>query len=54
MEQWAQEHVDLLGPATPHLKRNGEGEINFIALRGWLDCEPAERDGRPGVEFSWQ
>jgi hypothetical protein len=54
MELWAQEHVDLAGPGTLQLKRNGEGEMTFIAVRCWLDCEPADRGGRPGCEFSWE
>jgi hypothetical protein len=54
MEPWAQDAVDLVGPGSVELKLSGEGEITFIAVHGWLDCEPAEHDGRPGVDFSWE
>jgi hypothetical protein len=30
------------------------GELGFIAVTGELDCRDADREGRPGVEFSWQ
>jgi hypothetical protein len=34
----------------------GTGAVSsvFIAVRGWLDCRPAVRDGRTGVEFTWE
>jgi hypothetical protein len=54
MDLWAQEHVEALGPALIRLERDGAGEISFLCVRGWLDCEPRERDGRLGVEFSWE
>ncbi len=41
MDNWDQEAVDLVGPG-------------FIVVTGELDCREADRDGRPGVEFSWQ
>ncbi|HVQ98873.1 MAG TPA: hypothetical protein VMS16_08740 [Mycobacterium sp.] len=33
---------------------DGTGQFGFIAVRGWMDCRPAERDGRTGVEFTWE
>jgi hypothetical protein len=39
MELWDQEAIDLAG---------------FIAVRGWMDCRDAPRDGYPGVNFSWE
>lgn len=53
MELWAQDAVDLVGPGILELKSDGEGEITFITVHGWLDCEPAEHEGRPGCDFSW-
>jgi hypothetical protein len=41
MSGWDREAIDLVEPG-------------FIAVRGWLDCRPAERDGRTGVEFTWE
>lgn len=32
---------------------DGMGCFRFIAVEGWMDCRDAHRDGRPGVEFSW-
>ena len=28
--------------------------MGFIAVEGELDCRDVARDGRPGVEFSWE
>jgi hypothetical protein len=33
---------------------DGLGQLGFIAVTGESDCREADRDGRPGVEFSWQ
>jgi hypothetical protein len=33
---------------------DGLGSLAFIVVTGELDCRDAERDGEPGVEFSWQ
>ena len=43
------------GEARLHrVDEDGLGELGFIAVAGELDCRVADRDGRPGVEFSWQ
>jgi hypothetical protein len=31
-----------------------QGSFGFIAVQGELDCREVIRDGRPGVEFSWE
>ena len=54
MELWSQDAVDLVGPGFLQLEADGSGEMHFIAVKAWLDCEPVERDGRPAVEFSWE
>jgi hypothetical protein len=54
MQEWAQRMVDLEGSGFLRLDRDGSGEMQFIAVRAWLDCEPGERDGKPAVEFSWE
>lgn len=54
MELWAQEDVDLVGPAFVDLGRDGMGSFAFIAVEGQLDCRDAPRGQRPGVEFSWE
>lgn len=43
------------GRARLHqVRRAVLGELGFIAVSGELDCRDADRDSRPGVEFSWQ
>ena len=54
MELWSQEDVDTLGPAFVRLDRDGTGEMAFLCVEAWLDCAPAQRDGRPALEFSWE
>jgi len=33
---------------------DGLGSLGFIVVTGDLDSRDADRDGQPGVEFSWQ
>jgi hypothetical protein len=55
MDNWDQEAVDLVQPGFIEFDDDdGVGGLGFIAVRGELDCRDADRDGRPGVEFSWQ
>jgi hypothetical protein len=54
MDNWDQEAVDLVEPGFIEFDEEGLGGLGFIAVTGELDCRDADRDGRPGVEFSWQ
>jgi hypothetical protein len=54
MDLWAKDAIELLGPGTFIFEDEAFGEFRFIAVRGWMDCRFAERDGKPLVEFSWQ
>jgi hypothetical protein len=54
MELWAKGAIELLGPGMFTFEDEAFGEFRFIAVRGWMDCRFAERDGKPLVEFSWQ
>jgi hypothetical protein len=54
MDNWDQEAIDLVEPGVIEFDENGLGELAFIAVTGELDCRDADRDGRTGVEFSWQ
>ena len=54
MDNWDQEVVDLVQPGFIEFDEDGLGGLGFIAVTGELDCRDADRDGRPGVEFSWQ
>src|SRR5215210_4455390 len=54
MEVWDREAIDLLGPAFIEIGAEGHGGFRFIAVEGWMDIREVERDGRPGIEFSWE
>ena len=54
MDSWDQEAVDLVEPGFIEFDEDGLGELGFIAVTGELDCRDADRNGSPGVEFSWQ
>src|SRR4051812_47797827 len=53
MELWDQDAIDLLGPAFVDIADDGIGSFRFIAVDGQMDIREVERDGRPGIEFSW-
>ena len=54
MDNWDQETIDLVQPGFIEFGEDGLGGLSFIVVTGELDCRNADRDGRPGVEFSWQ
>jgi len=54
MDNWDQEAVDLVQAGFIEFDEDGLGGLGFIAVTGELDCRDADRDDRPGVEFSWQ
>lgn len=54
MDNWDQEAVDLVQPGFIEFDDDGLGSLGFIVVKGELDYRNADRDGRPGVEFSWQ
>jgi hypothetical protein len=54
MDNWDQEAVNLVQPGFIEFDEDSLGGLGFIAVTGELDCRDADRDGRPGVEFSWQ
>ncbi|HSR82763.1 MAG TPA: hypothetical protein VLM11_01100, partial [Streptosporangiaceae bacterium] len=54
MDNWDQEAVDLVQPGFIEFDDDGLGSLGFIVVTGELDCRDAERDGEPGIEFSWQ
>ena len=53
MDEWDQDAIDLVEPGFIEFSVDRLGEFGFIVVRGWMDCRPFERDGRPCVEFSW-
>ena len=54
MDDWDEEYLDLVETAHITIDKRGQGEFVFGAVKGWLDCRFAQRDGRPLVEFSWE
>ncbi len=53
-ELWDSDALNLVGPAFIEFADDGLGSFGFIAVQGQMDCREVERDGRPGVEFSWE
>ena len=53
MERWDRKAIELVGPASIELTRNGRGSFRFIAVEGSIDARQVERNGRPAVEFTW-
>lgn len=54
MELWDQEAVELVGPGYFEFGPNNAGSFGFVAVEGWMDIRQRVREGRPGVEFSWE
>jgi hypothetical protein len=54
VSEWDHDAIDLVEPGFIEFASDGTGQFAFIAVRGWLDCRPAERDGQSGVEFTWE
>jgi hypothetical protein len=53
-ELWDSDALNLVAPAFIEFGEDGWGSFGFIAVQGELDCREVIRDGRPGVEFSWE
>jgi hypothetical protein len=53
MDLWDRDSIDLVGPAFIEITTGGGGSLRFIAVEGYIDGRHIERDGRPGVEFTW-
>ena len=54
MGGWDRDAIDLVEPGFIEFAKDRTGRFGFIAVDGWLDCRPVERNGRPGVEFTWE
>ncbi len=54
MSGWDRDAIDLVEPGFIEFAGDGTGQFGFIAVRGWLDSRPVERNGRGGVEFTWE
>lgn len=53
MDEWDSDAIDMVQPGFIEFTGDRHGDFGFIVVRGWMDCRPLERDGQPGVEFSW-
>ncbi len=54
-EPWDCDALNLVAPAFIEFTEDGSsGSFGFVAVQGEMDCREVERDGRPGVEFSWE
>lgn len=53
-ELWDTDALNLVAPAFIGFAEDGSGSFGFIAVQGQMDCREVNRDGRPGVEFSWE
>jgi hypothetical protein len=53
MDMRDRDAIDLVEPGFIEFAGDGTGQFGFIAVRGWMDYRSTERDGRTGVEFSW-
>ena len=53
MDNWDQEAINLVQPGFIEFGEDSLGGLGFIVVTGQLDYRDADRDGKPGVEFSW-
>lgn len=53
-ELWDSDALNLVAPAFIEFGEEGLGSFGLIAVQGEMDCREVVRDGRQGVEFSWE
>ena len=53
MELWDQEFVDAEVEGYLEFGPDGQGSFQFGYVSGEIDYRDAARDGKPGVEWSW-
>jgi hypothetical protein len=54
MSGWDRDAIDLVEPGFIEFDKDRTGRFGFIAVDGWLDYRPVQRNDRPGVEFTWE
>jgi hypothetical protein len=52
-ELWDREALDLVVPAHIRFDRQGQGEMQLIAIGASIDYRVGQRDGASILEFSW-
>jgi hypothetical protein len=53
MDLWEQDFVDAEVEGYFEFDVENTGEFQFGYVRGVMDCRLGARDGRPGVEWTW-
>jgi hypothetical protein len=53
MDLWDDEDVGLVAPGFIEFGPNHSGSLGFVAVQGVIDWRETSRDGRSGLEFSW-
>lgn len=53
METWDEDYFNVEVQAFVEFEKNGIGRFQFGYVLGCIDWRPATRDGKPGVEWSW-
>lgn len=54
MDNWDNDVLDLVEEAHLTFQGTADGEIAFVALKGFLDVRYGARDGSACAEFSWE
>lgn len=54
MSAWDESYFNEEVQAFIEFEPYGTGLFQFGYLRGEIDCKASEREGIPGVEFSWE
>jgi hypothetical protein len=54
MELWDEAYLNLVVPAHISFDDEAQGNFQFGAVEGGLDCRFSEPDGRARVDFSWE
>ena len=54
MDNWDNDVLDLVEEAHLTFQGAADGEIAFVALKGFLDVRYGARDGSACAEFSWE
>jgi hypothetical protein len=54
MDLWDTEDVALLAEGFIEFGSDHGGSFGFVAVQGGIDWREASREGRSGLEFSWE
>jgi len=54
MSAWEDDYLDEEVQAFIEFEEKGSGSFQFGYVQGLMDCRTTIREGKPGVELSWQ